>query len=94
LPIDDCNEIQPGIFFPSAKNVTLPAKSMLAVRTIDWPLITRVAPPATEREIVEDAAVYVIRANPAPDRPVIVPPAGLGILALPAVRVVLETPPT
>jgi hypothetical protein len=36
---------------------------------------------------------YVTRAYPIPVRPVIVPPAGFGITAFPAVNVVVVTPP-
>ena len=36
---------------------------------------------------------YVTRAYPTPVRPVIVPPAGFGITAFPAVKVVVVTPP-
>jgi hypothetical protein len=57
VPTGIDRDIQPGILFPSAKKVTLPIESDVAVRVNTWPLTAAREFPAVDNETVAGAFV-------------------------------------
>jgi hypothetical protein len=57
VPTGIDRDMQPGILFPSAKKVTLPIESDVAVKVNVWPLLATRELPAVESETVTGAFV-------------------------------------